>query len=728
MPPREMPASGPSLSTADIYYILFRHKWKIAVLSSLGILAAAGIYFLTPAKYQAESKLLIRYIVENKTENPAGPDQSIKSPDSRGENIINSELEILTSGDLATEVARLVGPEKILAKAGGGTNLAAAAIVVRSGITPDVPKRSDVIRLLYAHPDPEVAQLVLRQLVDSYLKKHLEIHRSVGLMDEMFSTQADQMRSRLATTDEELRKIKARVGVVNLEDSKKAYSEQLTKVRQDIYTAEAELAERKELLKEVEAITQGGGTNATTTVTNISLDVINQYKSLCAQIESLRKREMDLRTQYTDENPIVKSVREQIALADKQKAKMEADAPNLVKSSIASPDKNQQPFDPLVESSRIASLETKIKVLTGQLEKIRLDAAQLDEAESSIRTLQRRREFEETNFQYFTASLERARLAETMGPGKVSNISIVQAATPAGRDMKKLLKMIAMALAGGIGGGIGLAFLIEMVLDPSIKRPSDIENKLKLSVFLTLPDTSTNGYSHPNGANGKSSSKELTTTSTAPWDAEHPLHDYFESMRDRITMHFQNVHHKPKMLAVTSCGKGAGVSTLAAGLAAGLSEVGDGNVLLVDMNVPQGVAQAFYQGKPACDLAESMEDDKRQASQVNKNLFLATASELNEVTGELGRIMPKRFAGLVPKLKASDYDYIVFDMPALSQTSITSKLAPLMDLNMLVIESEKTQTDVVKQAAKMLSEVRAPVTTVLNKKRSYVPTQLHQEL
>lgn len=722
-----MPTSGPSLSTADVYYILFRHKWKIVIMSSLGILAAAGLYFLTPAKYQAEAKLLIRYIVENKSENPSGPDQSIKSPDSRGDNIINSELEILTSGDLATEVARLVGPEKILAKAGGGTNLAAAAVVVRAGITPDVPKRSDVIRLLYAHADPEVAQLVLRQLVDSYLKKHLEIHRSVGLMDEMFSTQADQMRSRLATTDEELRKIKARVGVVNLEDSKKAFSEQLTKVRQEIYTAETELAERKELLKEVENITQGSSTNSTTT-TNATLEVINQYKTLCTQIDAFRKREMDLRTQFTDENPIVISVREQIVLAEKQKAKMEADAPNLVRSSLASPDKGQQPFDPLAESSRISALETKIKVLTGQLEKIRLEAAQLDEAESSIRTLQRRREFEETNFQYFTASLERARLAETMGPGKVSNISIVQAATPAGRDMKKLLKMVAMALAGGIGGGIGLAFLIEMVLDPSVKRPADIENKLKLSVFLTLPDTSANGHAHPAGGNGKPTSKELATTTTPAWDAEHPLHAYFESMRDRITMHFQNVHHKPKMLAITSCGKGAGVSTLAAGLAAGLSEVGDGNVLLVDMNVRQGIAQAFCQGKPACDLADSMEGDKRQASQVNKNLFLATASELNEVTGELGRIMPKRFAGLVPKLKASDYDYIVFDMPALSETSITSKLAPLMDLNMLVIESEKTQTDVVKQAAKMLAEVRAPLTTVLNKKRAYIPTQLHQEL
>ena len=43
--------------------------------------------------------------------------------------------------------------------------------------------------------------------------------------------------------------------------------------------------------------------------------------------------------------------------------------------------------------------------------------------------------------------------------------------------------------------------------------------------------------------------------------------------------------HKPKLVAVTDCSRRAGASTLAGGLAAALSETGDGKVLLVDMNV-----------------------------------------------------------------------------------------------------------------------------------------------
>jgi hypothetical protein len=69
------------------------------------------------------------------------------------------------------------------------------------------------------------------------------------------------------------------------------------------------------------------------------------------------------------------------------------------------------------------------------------------------------------------------------------------------------------------------------------------------------------------------------------------LRSYTEGLRERIISYFE-VHNlnlkKPKLVGVTGCADGAGVSTLASGLAAALSKTGDGNVLLVDMNVDQG--------------------------------------------------------------------------------------------------------------------------------------------
>ena len=91
-------------------------------------------------------------------------------------------------------------------------------------------------------------------------------------------------------------------------------------------------------------------------------------------------------------------------------------------------------------------------------------------------------------------------------------------------------------------------------------------------------------------------------------------------------------------------------------------------------------------------------------------------------------LMPKRFTNLVPKLKASDYDYIIFDMPAVSQISVTPRLARFMDMMLIVVESEKTDREVVQRAAEMLTEARGHVGIVLNKWKNYVPRRIQQEL
>ena len=91
-------------------------------------------------------------------------------------------------------------------------------------------------------------------------------------------------------------------------------------------------------------------------------------------------------------------------------------------------------------------------------------------------------------------------------------------------------------------------------------------------------------------------------------------------------------------------------------------------------------------------------------------------------------MLPKRFSHLVTQLKASDYDYIILDMPPVTEISVTPRLARFMDMILLVVESEKTDRDAAQRAATLLSESRANVGVVLNKNRTYVPKRLQHEL
>jgi Mrp family chromosome partitioning ATPase len=133
----------------------------------------------------------------------------------------------------------------------------------------------------------------------------------------------------------------------------------------------------------------------------------------------------------------------------------------------------------------------------------------------------------------------------------------------------------------------------------------------------------------------------------------------------------------------------------------------------------------FYRGKPGCGLNEVLDGSRRESAQVQDNLYVVS---LNRADGGRLGVVPKRFASLLPKMKASDYDYIIFDMPPVSQTSVTAKVAGLLDMTFLVIEAERSNTEQAKRCAAMLAESRANVTAVLNRYHNYLPARLQTDV
>ncbi len=141
----------------------------------------------------------------------------------------------------------------------------------------------------------------------------------------------------------------------------------------------------------------------------------------------------------------------------------------------------------------------------------------------------------------------------------------------------------------------------------------------------------------------------------------------------------------------------------------------------MDVNGDQGSAHLFYKGKPGCDVEEVLEPDSRAEGLVQENVYVASLHE--GTCAELAMVLPKRFDHLVPKLNASDYDYIVFDMPPVSPTSATPRLASHMDITLLVLESEKTGQHSAARCSAPTRESRANVAPVLNEP---APTRRHQ--
>ncbi len=750
-PNGEPPKQG-GLNVQDILSALFHHKWLVVICTVLGVLGAAGAYFLVPPIYVSEAQLLIRYVLETKPLNPTtAADTTVKSPDARGDNIMNSQVAILTSLDLATQVADQGIAERLLVKAGGTANTNDAGFVIRQGLTVQVAPRSDVIRVQFRHSDPTVVPTVLNRLIDTYIKRHAMIYQGVGVMDSTYQLRRDDFKNKMLEAESRLNQMRTNFGIISVEESKRSYAEQISRLTTEITTAEAQLAEFEVLagspsrtgVAATNAVAPGApdlagaSTNTPAGATNqpaaapIPKDKLTLYANVLKQVDDLNKLEAQLLGQYTGAHPRLVQLSNELASATSRKLELETEFPSIVTAVLPVVSTTEQgPSTPAFEPLRVPALQARLASMREALTNVQAKASQLVNIEPEVIRLQRERDVAEIAYRYYAAAADQVN--QSGGMEGVRNIGIVQSATPPARDTKKLMKMCGAIFASGFGLGIGLALLLDLLLHRAFRSGQDIERHLRVPQFLNIPDLA---KSVPKAAlpskNGESQAVATANGTPQPWEHGHPLHPYCEALRDRLITHFDlnKLTHKPKLVALTSCRAGAGVSTLAMGLAASFSETGDGNVLLVDMNGEQGAAHPFSHGKLCTGLSEVLKPEDRSSALVHENLYLATVHEPNLNHDELPKALPRRFAKIVPRLKASDYDYIIFDMPPVAQTTITARLARYMDIVMMVVEAGKTPQERAQKAKTILAESGATaLAAVLNKSRNYLPAALANEL
>ncbi len=741
MPDPRSVSRPPGVQLQDVVFILLRHKWKILTCTAAGLAAAAVLYLVARPEYQSTAKLLVRYVMDAGGVDAVGTDRRIQTPDSRGENIINSEIEILTSWDLALSVADAVGPTRIVPpKTPGETNRNEAAAQITKGLNVGVPKRSSVIVVTYRHSDPEIARKVLAEVVERYLERHLEVHRGAASFD-LLTRQTDQLRSELNATETQLQDLKRKAGVVTLIEGRQRVTDEISRLEKSILDSEAEFAGHLARLTETEKLAKGSSSNtntntnspATNATYQVEAAVLEDYVALAERISVLKPSLTSMLVHYKEGHPEVQLLQRQIAEAIGRKKTLEAKYPALLSSPIVaaatSPTagRDNVALDPLTERVQMAALDARLKILRAGLEKFQKEAATIDAEESQITQLDRKREQLLTNYRYFSENLEKARVDAQLDPAKMPNISKVQEPSLPVKVASRLIKVVPGLAVAGLFFGIAWALLLDLAVDQRIRRPIEIESRLRIPLLLSIPFVEHNGASHLLTA--PRSESQVPTLAGAvpersPWELSGFLRPFCEALRDRVTLYFhlKNVIRRPKLIAITGCGEGAGVTTLAAGLAAALSDVGDGKVLLVDANSSKVEADPFFRNGGVPGLAAALQSGRLDHPTFGVNFYLATATRV----GDKALPLVPRIYDLMPMLKASDYHYVIFDLPPMTQTSAALALAGLMDQVLLVVEAEKTNRDTLKWAFNSLRQAEANVLGVFNKGRNQTPSWLHR--
>jgi Mrp family chromosome partitioning ATPase len=422
---------------------------------------------------------------------------------------------------------------------------------------------------------------------------------------------------------------------------------------------------------------------------------------------------------YTAENVLVRGTQLRIGEIESQIRAMETEFPALVGRDQIDSGNNPIRMKLATERAKLDVAATSVEKLKLWSKEIEQETKTLSEYGPIISELERKREVDEKNLKYFQSSLQQARVDEALDSSKIPNISVVQNPSPAVRVTAETNKLLLALAAGGIALGVSLALLIEMVLDRSVKRPGEFRKHLQIPLIFSIPRLG--GSRH--AASGPARLPGPAALATAPVREGKSeritrlFRPFCAEIRDRLILFFEinRMSHKPKLVAVTGCTDGVGVSAIASGLAATLSETGDGKVLLVDMNPGSEGVRPFFAGNDVRSISDALNNAGREAPHpINENLYLATATSDGNGGGE-GYLFPKRFYDLLPRFKASQFDYIIFDMPSLQSSSATLAMSGFMDKVLLVAEAETTTKGAVKRGYQELLAAKANVSCVLNK-------------
>src|SRR6266576_199167 len=238
------------LNVNAILFALFKRKWTILLCAAVGIIAAAAFYFFCPPVYESQAKLLVRYVLETSAVDPIEGAKPSGTSSNDVDKVIGAEIAILTSWDLAVQVAQAIGPKRLLPSSGEAATETAAAGIVSLGLSATSTKGSNIIFVSYKDHDPQIATLVLQELLSRYFVKHLEVHRSAGAFD-FVTQQTDQVRSRLNRTEDALKDLKDKAGIISLAESTAALSTEAERTEDQLHSAEAELAEQQARVRQM---------------------------------------------------------------------------------------------------------------------------------------------------------------------------------------------------------------------------------------------------------------------------------------------------------------------------------------------------------------------------------------------------------------------------------------------------------------------------------------------
>ncbi len=411
-----------------ILHLFFRQKKKLLLTFFIIFIPGFLMTLNLEPYYETKSSILLNFgqnaRLEVNLQNGGGSSGGYVD---RNE-ILQSNVQIFKSTDLIKKALSDLDIDSIFpdlseleTEIPSENKLQKAAGQVRKNLQVFAGKDNHLIGLSYRHADPEVTVQVSKQLIEAFKKRHTEIYETPQI--NFLKEQADKAQLRLNESRETLIAFKKEMGISEIDQE----IDQLLKQKNDL--------------------------------SSITFRSITEAQENLAALEA---RAAEMRATYKSNSPVMKSIRESIAVAKAQLRERQADMVNLdkeVQGTFA--------FQTAAIDERITWLE--------------LQRGKFNELEQQVA-------LDEENAKYYRQRMEEARVNSMLNDQNITRISVIDEPiaplNPAGPNKKMILIAVTM-LAGVFAAGIAILYEI---IDDRFSYPNQIRSRLGLSVLATFSE------------------------------------------------------------------------------------------------------------------------------------------------------------------------------------------------------------------------------------------------
>jgi uncharacterized protein involved in exopolysaccharide biosynthesis len=503
------------LSFRDIARVLFRHQRIIILFFVLVVTSTAAAMMMAIDIYQSEAQLLVRVGRESVVINPEIIGSTLTGIKPSRENIINSEISILQSQTVIEKVVERHGPEKILGlhqtaipdpdlsiwhrilvalglespeqHPGGDMSDAslseqAVAKVMKDLKVSNAPE-NNVINLSFNSYDPAFARDVLKSLIVFYLERHISIHQEKTSPD-FIKNRTEILRGEFETKQQKLSEMRDEYMISDLNAQKKALLEQIRALDDRLDETQAQHAASSARIKSfADSLANLSETRVLQKSTGDGNPVAD---SINGRLVDLRFKAKEMEALYAENHRKRVDIEEQIRMAEKSLAKAKK-----TRSSVTTGlDSNYQrlSLEQEIERANLEAQSSTLVSLKSMLADKERQLADLVDLEIILSGLEDEVKLAHDNYDKFRVELGRSDVISALDSSKITNISILQDATlHTGPVKPNKPRNMLLAIAIGLVGGIGLAFVLDF-LDDSLKSNEDVVRKLGLPVLGTLSE------------------------------------------------------------------------------------------------------------------------------------------------------------------------------------------------------------------------------------------------